>query len=163
MNTIKLNTIGILSGGGNAGGGGGGVTINNQEKSVDITENGTTEVVADAGFTGLGKVSVNVNVPTSGEGGGGVGYLYFENVPPMVEPLAFSSLINDGTRIIPSFLCGFNSQGKEENITVYKIAAMYGYTFDGMKITEDFLREFMSIGGIVEITEEEFYSLNVPV
>ncbi len=64
MNTIKLNTIGILSGGGNAGGGGGGVTINNQEKSVDITENGTIEVVADAGFTGLGKITINVNVPT---------------------------------------------------------------------------------------------------
>ena len=66
MNTIKLNTIGILSGGGNAGGGGGGVTINNQEKSVDITENGTTEVVADAGFTGLSKVVVNTNVASSG-------------------------------------------------------------------------------------------------
>jgi hypothetical protein len=50
---------------------GGGDTINNQEKSVDITENGTTEVVADAGFTGLSKVSINVNVPTSGGGGGG--------------------------------------------------------------------------------------------
>lgn len=102
-------------------------------------------------------INDSYQVPTSG---GGVGYLYFENVPPMLEPLMFSSLINDGTRIIPSFLCGFNSQGKEENITVHKIAAMYGYTFDGMKITEDFLREFMSIGGIVEITEEEFYNLD---
>ena len=68
MNTIKLNTIGILSGGGNAGGGGGGTPINNQEKSVDITENGTTEVVADAGFTGLSKVVVNTNVASSGVG-----------------------------------------------------------------------------------------------
>ena len=40
-------------------GGGGGATINNQDKVVDITENGTTEVVADGGFTGLGKVTIN--------------------------------------------------------------------------------------------------------
>lgn len=48
-------------------GGGGGATINNQDKVVDITENGTTEVVADGGFTGLGKVTINTEV----SGGGG--------------------------------------------------------------------------------------------
>lgn len=44
----------------------GSVNINNQDKIIDIIKNGTTEVVADSGYTGLGKVSVNVNVPTSG-------------------------------------------------------------------------------------------------
>ena len=43
-------------------GGGGGTPINNQDKVVDITENGTTEVVADGGFTGLGKVTINTEV-----------------------------------------------------------------------------------------------------
>lgn len=47
-------------------GGGGGVTINNQEKSLEITENGTTEVTADSGFTGLSKVVVNTNVQSGG-------------------------------------------------------------------------------------------------
>lgn len=130
--------------------------IKTQSKEIEITSNGITNITPDSGFAYLNSVSVKTNISGSG---GGVGYLYFENVPPMLEPLMFSSLINDGTRIIPSFLCGFNSQGKEENITVYKIAAMYGYTFNGMKITEDFLREFMSIDDIVEITEEEFYNL----
>ena len=69
MNTIMLNTIAldgdvIIK----KGGGGGGVAINNQEKSVDITENGTTEVVADSGFTGLGKVTINTSVASSGGG-----------------------------------------------------------------------------------------------
>ena len=41
---------------------GGGAIINNQDKVVDITENGTTEVVADSGFTGLGKVTINTEV-----------------------------------------------------------------------------------------------------
>lgn len=49
------------------GEGGGGTPINNQDKVVDITENGTTEVVADGGYTGLGKVTINTEV----SGGGG--------------------------------------------------------------------------------------------
>ena len=60
---------------------GGGATINNQDKSIDITENGTTEVVADNGFTGLSKVSVNVNVKgggTSGASPGAVTYYDYD-------------------------------------------------------------------------------------
>ena len=60
---------------------GGGATINNQDKVVDITENGTTEVVADNGFTGLSKVSVNVNVKgggTSGASPGAVTYYDYD-------------------------------------------------------------------------------------
>ena len=42
--------------------GGGGSTINNQNKSVSITENGSTSVTADEGYTGLGTVSITANV-----------------------------------------------------------------------------------------------------
>ena len=70
MNIAKLNTVSlddktyIIK----RGTSGGGTPINNQDKVVDITENGTTEVVADGGFTGLGKVTINTEV----SGGGGV-------------------------------------------------------------------------------------------
>ena len=63
MNTTTLNMTTLD--GGNViikRGEGGGVTINNQDKVVDITENGTTEVVADGGYTGLGKVTINTEV-----------------------------------------------------------------------------------------------------
>lgn len=67
MSIISLNTIGLD---GNIiikkGGGGGGVRINNQDKVVDITENGTTEVVADGGYTGLSKVTINTEVSGGG-------------------------------------------------------------------------------------------------
>lgn len=41
---------------------GGGSTINNQNKSITINENGTTSVSADAGYTGLGTVGITTNV-----------------------------------------------------------------------------------------------------
>lgn len=63
MSTIRLNTIG-LDGAVIKKGGSGGTPINNQEKVVDITENGTIEITYDAGFTGLSKVVVNINVQT---------------------------------------------------------------------------------------------------
>jgi hypothetical protein len=37
-----------------------------QDKEIEITSNGTTEVTPDEGFTALNSVSVNVNVPQSG-------------------------------------------------------------------------------------------------
>lgn len=56
MNTIKLNTIGdspvVVKKGSQ---------VQSQEKTVEITENGTTEVVPDAGYA-LSKVTVNTNV-----------------------------------------------------------------------------------------------------
>ena len=67
MNTILLNTIN-LDGGAIIKKGGGGIPIHNQDKVVDITENGTTEVVADDGYTGLGKVTINTEVEGGGEG-----------------------------------------------------------------------------------------------
>lgn len=42
-----------------------------QEKSVEVTANGNTEVIPDAGFAGLTKVNVSVNVPQSGGGESG--------------------------------------------------------------------------------------------
>lgn len=41
---------------------GGGTPINNQNKNVTITENGSTTVNADAGYTGLGTVGISTNV-----------------------------------------------------------------------------------------------------
>lgn len=81
MNIAKLNTASlddktfIIKRGTS-----GGTTINNQDKVVDITENGTTEVVADGGFTGLGKVTINTEVSGGESGGSTFEYLDITNV-----------------------------------------------------------------------------------
>ena len=64
MNSVLLNTVNLDDGKViiKGGGGGGGATINNQEKSVSIAENGDVSVTYDAGFTGLSKVNVSVDV-----------------------------------------------------------------------------------------------------
>lgn len=59
MNIIKLNTIGDIV----KKVEGGSAPIANQSKVVGITENGTTTIKPDAGYTGLGMVKVDVNVP----------------------------------------------------------------------------------------------------
>lgn len=45
-----------------------------QDKSVEITANGTTSITPDNGFAALNSVKVKTNVPTSGEGGGSIEY-----------------------------------------------------------------------------------------
>ena len=63
MNTIRLNILGEAKAASSG-------DIKNQDKSVEIVENGVTEVTADSGYTGLGKVTINANVQ-GGEGEGG--------------------------------------------------------------------------------------------
>lgn len=69
MNTIRLNTIGdspvVVKKGSQ---------VQSQEKTVEITENGTTEVVPDSGYALL-KVTVNTNVQ-GGSGGGSSEYIF---------------------------------------------------------------------------------------
>lgn len=47
--------------------------IKSQDKSVEVTSNGTIEVTPDAGFAYLNSVKVKTNVAQSGEGGGSTG------------------------------------------------------------------------------------------
>lgn len=149
MNNVLLNTVG-LDGGViiKKGGGGGGVTINNQEKSVDITENGTTEVVADAGFTGLSKVVVNTNVASSGGGsypiiGDGKTYLYIKIAEKrgLSVPLVFSQSISNGVIIdwgdgsVPQTI---NGTGEQNPIHTYEKEGDYRISFEitsGCKVT----------------------------
>lgn len=66
---------------GKAVGGGGEPSIQTQEKTVDIAENGTTEVLPDEGFA-LSKVTVNVDVESGGGGEVNMGTCTVNITPP---------------------------------------------------------------------------------
>lgn len=90
MNTIRLNTLGEAKAASSG-------DIKNQDKSVEIVENGVTEVTADSGYTGLGKVTINANVQ-GGESGGGKRLLFYDikdlDVPTKRVYMGWAAIIN---------------------------------------------------------------------
>lgn len=139
-------------------------TVNNQDKTVDVSENGTIEVTPDEGFTGLGKVTVNTNVES-----GGSKYVYYDlrNASPDAKGifLLYCALMVrfDGADMytIPPLLVG--SEGLDDAFIKKTLAAM-----TDLDLEIDFgeglmkVRDVMSMGGLTfpEITKEQFYNLN---
>ena len=79
----------------------GGKEPNLQEKNVDITSNGTTEVLPDGEYTGLSKVNINANVPDSIpysqamiDGSEYVGDIVIPNNATEIMPYAFYGMSN---------------------------------------------------------------------
>ena len=158
MNTIKLNTIGdspvVVKKGSQ---------VQSQEKTVEITENGTTEVVPDSGYA-LSKVTVNTNVQGGGESS--LEYLDVSGNSKMQSYYNAAILIKsteNGGMIIPAGMgnSGYDSSkfvayGIDLNLQIYNSST-------GLTTVGDMLNLFgiteEELAAIPRITKEEFYAL----
>lgn len=145
--------------------GGGNTPIKNQEKYVEITENGTTTVTPDEGFTALGKVSVNVNVPTSGEGGSASSWRYFDYSKCSIEQLDAFFVIGMMIKFTKNGeigICGAAGiQLNSDIMLAFAVDASQYIMQRGKKmLISDFISMFeQELGKLPEISEEEFYNL----
>lgn len=174
MNTIRLNTLGEAKAASSG-------DIKNQDKSVEIVENGVTEVTADSGYTGLGKVTINANVQGGESGGDTMEYLDMTGFLDGALPFICSVALNvkwdslgdsDQTPIVisPFYLA---APEYKEDYSGYK-ATILAIAIDfNLKICNTMVGgELISIGdcltsqGLMEllsacprITKEQFYTI----
>ena len=142
----------------------------NQDKSVDIVENGVTEVTADSGYTGLGKVTINANVQGGGaSSGGGSSFEYFSvtDVEALSELVFLTSLIklsySGDVQILTSAILEDVLNGNASLLAI-GIDMALPLIMDGATVTP---REFFESMGITDlsafgwtpITKEQFYNL----
>lgn len=157
MNTIRLNTIGdspiIIKKGSQ---------VQSQEKTVEITENGTTEVVPDSGFFALKKVNLNVNV----QGGGGGDNLEYLDITSVTDGkdriILYSTLAKTPIGIMPSagLIEMVLNMGLENIFNALNYIAMsptLEVTLNGQPQTISSCIE--GYDSIPRITKEEFYAL----
>lgn len=155
-------------------GGGNSSSTKNQDKSVDITENGVTEVTADSGYTGLGKVTINANVQSGGSGGdapsqpsgGNMEYWDVTAAPGGASEISQFLLLLKYTKnelpYIQSIVSLRHSSVTPIAVALDRSVKMANSTDGVMSVGEIFQQqgvpEFSAIGW-VQITEEEFYTL----
>ena len=123
----------------------GGKEPNLQEKNVDITSNGTSEVLPDGEYTGLSKVNINANVPDSIpyikamiDGSEYVGDIVIPNNATEIMPYAFYGRSNlKGGLILPDNLTSiknyafYNCSGLVGSLNLKNVMSLGNYCFNG--------------------------------
>lgn len=178
MNIAKLNTASLDDKTFIIKRGTSGETINNQDKVVDITENGTTEIVADGEYTGLGKVTINTEVSGvggSGEGGGST--IEYLDVSGLEDKTVVFEWATSARLVIPQYAIIVSPVGrlvetlKNVGYDYVKAIGVDTSSIVAMRQGEDVvsvtMAEYISMAGnselfdsIPRITKEQFYSLD---
>lgn len=155
--------------------------IKSQAKEIEVTNNGTTEVVPDSGFAYLSKVNIKTNVPQNGEGGEGVGssitYMDMRGIegPLRMNLLNYSlyikaniasaGLIVAGMPVNPLTSMGFVNEDTlalaidfSQEVGMLMDETMQSTTVAQAVLSNGVTQEQIDV--IPRITEEEFYNLN---
>jgi hypothetical protein len=146
--------------------------IKSQSKEIEVTSNGTTEVAPDTGFAYLNSVKVKTNVSSSGGGArnikyydvtridseGKLGFIYYANASKTPDTIFGAAYL------IPMAIDGGLNQEFANRVTAValdfdSIIIKTAEEEQRVEAVKDFIFQF----DITEITEEEFYNLNVEV
>lgn len=148
--------------------------IKSQDKSVEVTSNGTIDVTPDAGFAYLNSVKVKTNVPTSGEGGGSTGggtassveYLDLRGLDAetkqSLKDIAFLGKKERYIFPIPIVTTFGSDSGEIEYVAVDLGTKCGMYEIEGYLTLAEFIEIIGAkpmLDSIPRITEEEFYTL----
>ena len=129
--------------------GGGGTSTPTQEKTIDITENGTYEVTPDSGYA-LSKVTAKVNVASSGGGGGDptlpegyvrCGYIRFVGeqivdtgiVPTQDTKIRVVFVRNDSASM---YMYGVVNSGNTASVTAYLTSSSGTWRFGNKSVSK---------------------------
>lgn len=144
--------------------------IKTQDKEIEITSNGTTEITPDAGFAYLNSVKVKTNVAQSGEGGGSGSSMRYIKVTSddgiwanmlMYATLVAAEFKDGGSGIIPPAMTG-------TPVFAIKVGKGLAFCWDAKMVAQG---QTITLGESMEaffvqfdfqpeyITEEEFYTL----
>lgn len=139
--------------------------IKSQDKSVEVTSNGTIDVTPDAGFAYLNSVKVKTNVAQSGEGGGSassVEYIDVRNLDTGKQELITSAAIlvkiEGGFIMASGIMAELGSAGRDMVEAIATIPSMLVKMPD-MDNTITIGELIAGFSSIPRITEEEFYTL----
>jgi hypothetical protein len=151
--------------------------IKSQSKEVEITSNGTMDIVPDAGFSYLNSVKVKTNVP-KGEGGSGGGggsnvieYLYLSKGTGLLTdlnksiPIEWKGKNMMTNKLMPVVLQSAGSYGSMTSLDVLKV--IKGIVVkDGVEYDNTSYEKLLESNGIdssyfTEITEEEYNNYTV--
>lgn len=160
--------------------------IKAQAKEIEVTTNGTTEVIPDSGFAYLSKVNIKTNVPQSGEGEGGgsaMEYFAYDKNNLALSLLRIFSAIQKGQIVVEAeninelcILPGIVAStigNMADSFTLIAIAIDWSQRarnpIAGSSVVPllDFIIETSNgavtkedIAALPRITEEEFYNIN---
>lgn len=103
--------------------------IKTQDKEIEITSNGTTEVIPDSGFTGLEKVSVKVAIPTEEK----TVDIAANGTTEIVAANGFLSKVSVNVDVPPSVGETTSVSPKDVNFYDYDGTLLYSYTWNQAK------------------------------
>lgn len=137
-----------------------------QDKTVEVTNNGTTTITPDNGFAALNSVKVKTNVPQSGEGGGSASTVEYLDVRGLAEDIKLQLIVSTATLVkieggmimTSGIMIELGGPDMVEAIAIIPSMPVKMPYMDNVITIGELIAEYS--GSLPRLTEAEFYNLN---